>query len=137
MICLKYKDSFPDLQSQVCQTYMNEIGPSCITSVSYPTLYGSIVGLAALGHSVISSLLLPSLENIENKLLVVDSNQAIEDLEESEVIISPQLNELERRRCLDAVTIALGRYMIMKLRLPHIPRRTYVYDLILYLLCCI
>lgn len=64
MICAKYGESYPDLHARVCKTYLDAIAPD----KSLGTVYGGLVGLSALGQSVLRSVLLPSLAKIHERL---------------------------------------------------------------------
>lgn len=64
MIVKRYRDTVSDLQPRVCKTYMEGFGPQ----KSLVSVYGSIIGLTKLGHSVIRNLLLPLLNSIAAKI---------------------------------------------------------------------
>ena len=61
----------PDLHARICKTYLDalQLPPTDSTStaanpVIYCTVYGGVVGLAALGQQVVRSMLLPLLERL-------------------------------------------------------------------------
>lgn len=122
--CSKYRVSFPDLHSQVCQTYTGQLkspgGASSTTlPVVYSSLYGCIVGLTALGHTVTKTLLLTELAALEHKLFAVSPGFLFNSSNSSNKSNGNGGAEayLERKRCLAALTIAVGKYIISSLRL--------------------
>jgi len=50
----KFGDQFPELQARICKTFLYALD----SDKSLPTVYGGLVGLAALGPEVVRSLLL-------------------------------------------------------------------------------
>lgn len=126
-VCSKYRDAFPDLQAQVCKTYLKELraNKSAAGPVSFPSLFGSIVGLSALGHSVVRAVLLQELLELERVAGLVDTVVSAANGEDhsGEVMSEVRLRH-ERDRCLHAITLALGGYMVACLRLPFIPPGT-------------
>lgn len=103
-LCSKYRDSFPDLQAQVCQTYLNELRASTApANRTFAPLFGSIVGLSALGPAVIRSLLLPELATMER--ILFDKLDHSDGPDTALVI--------ERERCLAALTTAIGESFVL------------------------
>jgi TAF6 C-terminal HEAT repeat domain len=61
------------LQPRICKTYIDAFSPD----KPLVSLYGSVVGLTLLGHSVIRNLLLPAMGVIETKIKAfIDANLA-------------------------------------------------------------
>jgi len=108
---------------------------------SLVSLYGSIVGLTKLGHSVIQNLLLPLMNSVASKINSKESissaeiNQlrksAIEDFptiidQPRKISLTGGLKTLQTRaedanvveNCKAAVLAALGKYMVTSMRLP-------------------
>ena len=113
-ICSKYRDGFPDLQAQVCQTYLNELRSSAPSSlVCFASLYGSVIGLSALGSNVIKSLILPEIEMLERKLLSFESPTA---QSEDGIQAASSVAEVERAWCLHGVATALGKHVVASLK---------------------
>ena len=113
-MCSKYRDPFPDLQAQVCQTYLNELrAPAHSNPVCFASLYGSVIGLSSLGHQVVRSLILPELETLELKLV---PNGVTVPSEEG-VVARTVVTEYERAWCLHGVATALGKHVIASLRM--------------------
>ena len=53
------------MHARICKTFLD-----AVQQTSLPTLYGGIVGLGALGQTVIRSVLLPQMSDIEKRLLL-------------------------------------------------------------------
>ncbi len=67
---LRFSDQFQDLQPRVFKTYIDALA----ADKSLVTVYGGIVGLTALGQSVVQSILVRDhLMQIHNRLLVFPS----------------------------------------------------------------
>merc|ERR1712224_171491 len=49
----------------MCKTYLDALGPD----KTMGTLYGSIVGMSALGNHIVRTLLIPNLQNIQDRIL--------------------------------------------------------------------
>lgn len=75
MIVASYKFSYPDIHARVCMTYLKAMAPDN----SLGTVYGGLVGLTALGqsvveysngkgHSVVEYVLLPYLPELDKRL---------------------------------------------------------------------
>jgi transcription initiation factor TFIID subunit 6 len=54
-VLCKFRSLFPDLHARVCRTYMDALAPDRALA----TVCGGIVGLTALGHNTVQSLILP------------------------------------------------------------------------------
>jgi hypothetical protein len=60
----RYRDTLTDLQPRICKTYIEAFAPD----KSLESVYGAIVGLTLLGHSVVRNLLLPSIRIITTRM---------------------------------------------------------------------
>mmetsp|Transcript_2881 Transcript_2881/g.3014 ORF Transcript_2881/g.3014 Transcript_2881/m.3014 type:complete len:454 (+) Transcript_2881:205-1566(+) len=118
--CRKYSVLFPDLQARVCKTYVDALILSLNTTSKgkdnkekdvekqtsvLGTMYGGIVGIQALGHTAIRSLLLPKVQLLLEKLSSLNNK-----------LMSGK--ESPADRCLSALVHTLGMYMISRLRIP-------------------
>lgn len=61
----RYQSVFPDLFARVCRTYLDALSPP---SGALPTVFGGIVGLAALGEESMRQLLLPAIPKVRGLL---------------------------------------------------------------------
>lgn len=139
-ICVKYSEQFPDLQARVCKTFIDALSDD----KSLTAVYGGIVGLSSLGHTVIKSLLLPHIGRISNRISKqqIDndikknlSNNNLEkinskhnkkgnDLSGNEIIKDnikyPTENEIASLKCREALLYSLGKYIITCMSMPVI-----------------
>jgi transcription initiation factor TFIID subunit 6 len=69
-MCKKYGELFPDLQARVCKTYMDALalGEVDDRKKTLATLYGGLVGLSSLGHSVVRTLIVPNIGGIIERI---------------------------------------------------------------------
>lgn len=105
----------PDLFARICKTLTDALDDD----KSLPTLYGGIVGLCALGQSVVKALLLPQLNRIQSRLTPAlreqqerqqNSFNAVKELKVSKSI------EVGSEHCRQAILHALGKYVVHSLR---------------------
>eukprot|EP00981_Chlorochromonas_danica_P015474 scaffold12312_cov248-Ochromonas_danica.AAC.11 len=140
-ICHKYSAKFPELFSRVCKTYTDALLPD----KSLCTVYGGIVGLRAMGHLVVKTVLLDQLGAIQHHLqspvssLPLASSSASQGPNGEPVVTTSSKsmmkswqNLLETRfasdMCREALRIALGRYMMQAMNEPDLPWAKKVKD---------
>ena len=136
--CIKYAARFPELQARVCKTFLDALSPER----ALPTLCGGLLGISALGQTVVRSLLLPQVSAIGSRLEVVlrrrpDSSSSSKSSSsssgascETASLTSAELAELQRAlahdtlsasMCLSALAFAVGTYLSHCLRLGNAP----------------
>ncbi|GAM24067.1 hypothetical protein SAMD00019534_072420, partial [Acytostelium subglobosum LB1] len=97
LICRKYGQAYPTLQSRLTKTLTQTLYD---TSKPLTTHYGAIVGLAALGRNTVHNILLPYVPKYYKQLLDPelhnDSNPA---------------KQFEAERVYNALMVAVGNYM--------------------------
>jgi hypothetical protein len=140
-ICVKYSEQFPDLQARICKTFIDALSDD----KSLTAVYGGIMGLSCLGHSVIKSLLLPhvgrisnriSKQQIDNDIKKNVSSNNLENISSSKInrkgndlsgneIIKDNIkyqteNEIAAQKCREALLYSLGKYIITCMSMPVI-----------------
>ena len=89
---------------------------------SLATMYGGIMGLQALGHTVVKSLLLPRVQELLHRIKVLDPVRVHRNDRNDRGERSALIKEREHaaEKCRNALLHALGTYMVSRLRLPVI-----------------
>lgn len=113
-VCFFFSSVFPDLHARICKTYLEALSPD----KSLVTIYGGIVGIGALGHTVVRALLLNKLEgfktvleNEEREILALSNNDNMEVEEHQKKRTKALLQEkqLAVSKCKEAIQSTLGR----------------------------
>ena len=119
--CVKYSSLIPDLQARVCRTYLDSLHPDR----SLATLCGGLLGLSALGQSVVRSLLLPHVDSIGDRLeLVLQRRVASPSAAGADGGVSSEkvnVDNISAEMCLSALAHALGSYLAYSIRLGTTP----------------
>ena len=120
--CVKYSSVIPDLQARVCRTYLDALHPDR----SLATLCGGLLGLSALGQSVVRSLLLPHVDSIGDRLELVLQRRVAPTPAGGGAdggVSSEKVNvdNISAEMCLSALAHALGSYLAYSIRLGTAP----------------
>eukprot|EP01112_Ceratiomyxa_fruticulosa_P018642 TRINITY_DN59_c0_g2_i3.p1 TRINITY_DN59_c0_g2~~TRINITY_DN59_c0_g2_i3.p1 ORF type:complete len:413 (-),score=72.38 TRINITY_DN59_c0_g2_i3:197-1435(-) len=102
LVCKKYGSTYQSLQPRITKTLFAAFRDA---SKSLTTHYGAIVGMRALGHYCVETLLLPNIPNYYNTFLAPELTR-----ESSSNIVKKQ----EAQRCYEALisTVGLNRFLL-------------------------
>jgi transcription initiation factor TFIID subunit 6 len=131
-ICRKYSELFPDFQARFCKTYVDALTLSLTAVVkgkdkekdsekqlsSLATMYGGLVGLTALGHSAVRSLILPRTQKLLERLNLAVGTSG-NGKTSGNIMKNQNLKDRENaaEKCRSAILHALGAYMVSRMKL--------------------
>ena len=132
LICKKYSELFPDFQARFCKTYVDALTLSMSAILnekdkekekeiekrtsSLATMYGGLVGLHALGHTVVRSLLLPRAQELFGRINALDSRRTATTSSSVKKLSSRDM-EVATDKCRCALVHAIGTYMVSRLNI--------------------
>ena len=158
LICRKYSELFPDFQARFCKTYVDALTLSMTSSFKgkekekekekdkekdrekerekdnekrtscLATMYGGLVGLQALGHTVVRSLLLPRARELLERIDYLNDCRTSTNTNGNVIgngnITTPAYKkfhnkdrEIAAEKCRCALLHALGMYMVSRLNM--------------------
>ena len=132
LICKKYSELFPDFQARFCKTYVDALTLSMSAVLnekekekekesekrtsSLATMYGGLVGLHALGHTVVRSLLLPRALELFGRIDALDSRRMATTSATAKKLPNRDM-EVAIEKCRCALVHAIGTYMVSRLNI--------------------
>jgi len=125
----KFKNTVPDLHVRVCKTYMDAFNED----KSLASLYGGMVGLMSMGQAETRGVLFPAVVKFRDKLYMDgdfsmnsgrnSTNINLSDTEDSIGHGSNsdcRIDREARAQCRNMLSHAIGRYMMMTMRLSSV-----------------